>query len=1228
MDYQFLSNTPATATTTTARPTAIEPQKKLAADMALQKRQPLPSPQETAHSRAVGSSRKSSSMLSAQTVTTTTVTTTTITTFPPLRIPKVSRKRALAPEKYPLADVPMPPALEHFAMDLNGQRMYFSQRDMNACNTGRDILASISANTVRSPEPMDHDDVVDSSVGIQRAITPLYTHDDTTTAVRRSLALATPASVSSVPTSLASRNAMAMNSLRAAGLDDRSRRSSSPQSPETYRHFSRGSYSPSPSARRTHNHTRHGGAGGNEASAPVSPVVPSEVLGSSEHTAAAVAAAAASIATIAGGSSEAEPFASSSARQLVHNAAGGRATPNNEADNNMVALDDAPATANGGVLPLPSPLLSPRARPEFMDTDDMIDEIGRDENNGGERQRSSRRQLRFPQHGAYRGKQSADNGEFSPPVSSRQSGAFDAAHDHGNRFGMRNASSGSSSHDVAHFFDTQGTALGYGSNGEEDGGDDDTEFASPSSLGYPAELDRGRSKTTSHVVSRQNMPKEMTAMYDMPAIMATYDNLPPSMQTYLLHQLLRRTPRPALQFAAQTVLPVLHRDFIGDLPAEVAHHVLKFMGTRELCRAACASRKWQDVVNGDRTVWRARLLDARYVEAAPRVHPLCHTYFGLGAEEPERPVIAHRPTREELDLSTLERRKETPASSALVVKATSRLLLPSDDDIKWREPSPVQSNEFKDEFARNYVLNRNWQTGKCRHFNFVCDSGAVVTCIQLTEKYIVAGFDTKNIYVFDINTGETVRRLVGHDGGVWALAIIGTTVVSGSTDRTVRVWDLETGKCTHVFSGHASTVRCLQILLPTDVRTPQERARNVPVRYEPKAPLIVTGSRDTTLKVWRLPSPSRDEPHLPQAGTSSAGAGSASRGNANHQPAATTTGMAVDQGADVAGDGGAFRPTPPARTNQYFERTLEGHSDSVRAVAAYGNIVVSGSYDCTIRVWDATTGACLQRLEGHTAKVYTIVLDSDMHLIMSGSMDGTIRVWDWDTGMCLRVCRGHLTLVGLLSLKHDTLISGGADTTLRIWDHPIKSMHQGNTQTSVQRPFSNIDGDSVLMRRSTMPPAPASNLFAAQATMTAQQAGNLQQAHLMQQLQVQQRANDQIHHQQLLMLQQQHQQYQQRAQPQGSSPGRPVELSDLVHTERHIMQQHTNAITCFQNDGIKMVSGADSTLKLWDARTGQFVRNLLANLTSVWQVRFDRRRCVAAVNRNEVTYFEVMDFGA
>ncbi|KAJ2600793.1 SCF ubiquitin ligase complex subunit cdc4, partial [Coemansia sp. RSA 1804] len=638
---------------------------------------PLPSPQEAAVATA-GSGRRASSLLSAQTVTTTTVTTTTVTTFPPLRIPQTQRKRALAPDRYPLADVPVPPALEHFAMDLNGQRMYFSQRDMDSGLSGPDILASISSNTIRSPEPLvpepnrhAHTSHIlghaagGAEAGIQRAMTPLYTQDDAQ-AVRRSAASASASASASIPPPLVLRS-MGREGDRS---NSRSRRSSSPHSPDTFRHFHRAAYSPPLPSQRA---LRLGG----DSPEPSSPAIAS---------ATEAEAAVSSLATIGGDGDE-----------LV-------ASP-------------------GAVLPLPSPLLSPRARPESMDTDDAGDI---DISAGG----SARRQLRFNE------------------------------------------------------------ATGYAS------ADDATECATPSSA--------------RRIDARQRVPREMAAMYDMPAIMATYDNLPPSMQTYLLHQLLRRTPRPALQFAAQTLLPVLHRDFIGELPSEAAHHVMRFMGVRELCRAACVSRRWRDAVNGDRAVWRARLVDARYAEPAPRIHPLCHTYFGLAPCEPPRAVAAPRPTRAELDLALLARRSALPAA-ALAASAAALLDAPGAGDCVRAE-----SNGFKDAYARCYRLNRNWQTGACRRFNFVCDSGSVVTCIQLTHKYIVAGFDTKTIHVFDIATGAPVRRLVGHDGGVWALAVVGSTVVSGSTDRTVRVWDLETGRCSHVFAGHASTVRCLQILLPTD----------------------------------------------------------------------------------------------------------------------------------------------------------------------------------------------------------------------------------------------------------------------------------------------------------------------------------------------------------------------------------------------------------------------------
>jgi hypothetical protein len=63
-----------------------------------------------------------------------------------------------------------------------------------------------------------------------------------------------------------------------------------------------------------------------------------------------------------------------------------------------------------------------------------------------------------------------------------------------------------------------------------------------------------------------------------------------------------------------------------------------------------------------------------------------------------------------------------------------------------------------------------------------------------------------------------------------------------------------------------------------------------------------------------------------------------------------------------------LRPLKPSLTSTSLFRTLQGHTESVRAVAVTpdGRHVVSGSYDNTLRVWDLATGETKTRLQGHT----------------------------------------------------------------------------------------------------------------------------------------------------------------------------------------------------------------------------------------------------------------------
>ncbi len=119
-------------------------------------------------------------------------------------------------------------------------------------------------------------------------------------------------------------------------------------------------------------------------------------------------------------------------------------------------------------------------------------------------------------------------------------------------------------------------------------------------------------------------------------------------------------------------------------------------------------------------------------------------------------------------------------------------------------------------------------------------------------------------------------------------------------------------------------------------------------------------------------------------------------------------------------------------------RTLEGHEDIILSVAfdPMGRMLVSGSYDRTVKLWDVASGKLLHTLGGHTNRIYSVAFSPSGRMLASGSNDKTVKLWDVASGKLLRTLEGHRDYVTSVAFNPSggTLASGSNDSTVKLWD--------------------------------------------------------------------------------------------------------------------------------------------------------------------------------------------------
>lgn len=130
-------------------------------------------------------------------------------------------------------------------------------------------------------------------------------------------------------------------------------------------------------------------------------------------------------------------------------------------------------------------------------------------------------------------------------------------------------------------------------------------------------------------------------------------------------------------------------------------------------------------------------------------------------------------------------------------------------------------------------------------------------------------------------------------------------------------------------------------------------------------------------------------------------------------------------------------------------RTLTGHSKSVyplEFIPAGDNwnlrerqlydrdLLITGSADCTARIWSITLGECLKELIGHSAPIFSIRVAHELNnTIFTAGGDGVIHSYCPITGDLLQRLIGHEgPILSMISTKN-MLFTGSTDRTTRSW---------------------------------------------------------------------------------------------------------------------------------------------------------------------------------------------------
>ncbi|MDX2246979.1 MAG: hypothetical protein SF052_09405 [Bacteroidia bacterium] len=307
-------------------------------------------------------------------------------------------------------------------------------------------------------------------------------------------------------------------------------------------------------------------------------------------------------------------------------------------------------------------------------------------------------------------------------------------------------------------------------------------------------------------------------------------------------------------------------------------------------------------------------------------------------------------------------------------------------------------------------------------------------------KYLSGGDQSGKIFLWERSSDslQLIRQTAAHRGAVHTLAFSPDSrwLVSGSADSTAAVASLTQDNFLRL-RGHSGEVRSVNI---------------------GKDQVVMTAAMDSTVRLWKLPSPApfyESEAHgrgvsalafSPDGKKIATGGkdqmvnltdlvtGQFIEAHARHREDILTVKIFPDgKIGSVDAFGGVVIMDAENKT---LIRTFQARDTELLSAAFSndGQWLLTGGSDSTARLWKMETGEEQLRLP-HKGVVFSVVFSPDDRSMLTGCEDSVAYLWD-RAGKLLQTFTGHQGEVLTVGFTPQTgqILTGSQDQTARIWD--------------------------------------------------------------------------------------------------------------------------------------------------------------------------------------------------